>query len=136
MPAPETFESDSYGLSLPQPYPWGYPEGLPRSAANPALAASWIPMEGAGRFIGVLVSSTKAGAQFFQLFDSGTLPANGTVPIASVDIASTSSKGLFYGEMGRWMDRGIVLANSSTMGSLTIGSADCIFDVQYIPQVI
>ena len=37
---------------------------------------------------------------------------------------------------GRWMDRGIVWTNSSTQGTKTIGAADCLFDTQYLPQVI
>lgn len=129
-------DDPAYGLELPQTYPWSWPEEMPRSATNPALAASFIAMEGQGRLLGVTVTNTKASAQFFQLFDTSSLPADNAVPLIAVDIAANTAKGLFFGEGGRWMRQGITLCNSSTQGTKTIGSADCLFDVQYVPQVI
>ena len=129
-------EDPAYGLQLPQTYPWSWPEEMPRSAVNTTLAASFIAMEGQGRLLGVTVTNTKASAQFFQMFDASSLPADTAVPIISVDIAANTAKGLFWGESGRWMRQGIVFCNSSTQGTKTIGSADCLFDCQYVPQVI
>ena len=138
-PVDETIEvpnSPTFRLELPQTYPWSWPEEMPRSSVNPALAASWIAFEGQGRLIGVTVTNTKAAAQFFMLFDASSLPADTAVPFVAVDIAANTAKGLFFGESGRWMRQGLVACNSSTQGSKTIGSADCLFDVQYVPQVI
>ena len=126
----------AYGLALPQPYIASWPEELPRSDNTPALASSIVAMVGQGRLIGFTVSSTRASSQFVQLFDSGALPADGAVPILSIDIATVVSKGVYFGSDGRWMRQGIVICNSTTQGSKTIGSADCLFDVQYVPQVI
>lgn len=125
-----------YDLALPNPYPYGLPEELPRSVANPALAASIVAMVGEGRLLGFTVTNTKASAQFFQLFDAGALPADTAVPLLAVDIAASSAKGVDWGTDGRWMSRGIVICNSSTIATKTLGAADCIFDVQYVPQVI
>lgn len=141
MPEPEyetiyVPNSDAFGLALPQTYPWSWPEEMPRSAVNPALAASFIAMEGQGRLLGVTVTNTKASAQFFQLFDASSLPADTAVPIVSVDIAANTAKGIYWGPDGRWMRLGITFCNSSTQGTKTLGSADCLFDVQYVPQVI
>ena len=132
----ETFETQSYGLGFPQPYPFGMPEELPRNAFTPALAASLVAFTGQGRVLGISVSSTKGSAQFFQVFNANAVPANGAVPLLSIDIATVTAKGIAFTPGGRWFSVGCVVANSSTQGSLTIGSADCLFDVQYIPQVI
>lgn len=124
------------GLPRPQRFPWSWPEGLPRSAVNPTLAASWVAFTGQGRLLGVTVTNTKASAQFFQLFDLAAVPADGVVPFVSVDIAANTAKSIFWGESGRWQNAGLVACNSSTQSSKTLGSADCIFDVQYVLQVV
>jgi hypothetical protein len=121
---------------VPQPYLSSWPEELPRNAASPALASSIVAMVGAGRLLGFSVSNTKVSSQFIQVFDLGALPTNGAIPVQSIDIATVVAKAVSFAYDGRWMTRGIVIANSSTQGSLTLGSADCLFDVQYVPQVI
>jgi hypothetical protein len=86
--------------------------------------------------MGFSVSNTKTGSQFVQVFDSSTLPADGAIPLISIDIATATAKTLSFTPGGRWFTRGCVVCNSSTQGSKTLGSADCLFDAQYIPQVI
>jgi hypothetical protein len=125
-----------YGLSVPQPYPFGIPEELPRNASNPALAASLVVFTGQGRLMGLTWSNTKASTQFIQVFDASTLPADTAVPIISIDTSASAAKGLSFTPGGRWFTRGCIVCNSSTQGTKTIGSADCLFDAQYIPQVI
>ncbi len=132
----EPFEPQSYGLGYPQPYPFGIPERLPLNASSNGLEASRVAFTGQGRVLGVSVSSTKTTAQFVQIFDAAAVPATGAIPVVSVDIATVTARGIAFDPYGRWFDRGCVVANSSTQGSLTIGSADCLFDVQYVPQVI
>lgn len=132
----ETFENQSYGLGTPQPYPFGLPEELPKSANTNALSASLVAFTGQGRLLAITVSSTKGSGQFIQLFDATTLPADTAVPIISIDIATVVAKVITFDPYGRWMLRGCVVCNSSTQGTKTIGAADCLFDVQYVPQVI
>ncbi len=132
----EPFEPQSYGLGYPQPYPFGVPETLPRSNSSQALASSLVAFTGQGRLLGFTASSTKGSGQFVQLFDAAAVPATGAIPLVSVDIATVTAKGVAFDPYGRWMDRGCVIVNSTTQGSLTIGLADCLFDVQYVPQVI
>jgi hypothetical protein len=132
----ETFPAESYGLGVPQPYPYGIPEQLPRNAFSQALEASHVAFSGQGRVLGITATSTKNAGQFIQVFDATALPANGAIPLISVDIPTVTAKGIAFDPYGRWFDRGCVVANSTTQGSLTVGSADCLFDVQYIPQVI
>jgi hypothetical protein len=48
-----------------------------------------------------------------------------------VNVAAASPAGVYFGSVGRWFNHGIVIANSTTQGTLTLGAADTIFDVQY-----
>jgi hypothetical protein len=129
-------EDESYGIGLPQPYPTGVPEEQPRNANTNALSSSLVVFSGQGRLMGWAASSTKASGQFILMFDANSVPATGAVPIMSVDIATATAKGAAYTPGGRWFRQGCVLVNSTTQGSLTIGAADCLFDAQYVPQVI
>jgi len=132
---PET-ESAAYGLALPQWYPYGLPEMLPDNAFNPALASSLVVFSGQCRVMGVSFTSTKGSSQFIQIFDASSVPADGAIPLISMAVSLTSNGGVSFTPGGRWFTRGCVVCNSSTQGSKTIGSADCLFDAQYIPQVI
>lgn len=120
----------------PQNLPYSWPEGLPKSDNSQALANSIIAASGQCRLLGFTVSSTRASGQFIQLFDQNTVPGNGAIPIISMDILTAAAKGVSWGSSGRWMNNGVVVCNSTTQGSLTIGAADTLFDVQYVPQVI
>ena len=132
----EPFETQSYGLGYEQPYPFGIPEELPRNASSTALANSLVAFTGQGRVFGFSVTSTKASGQFIQVFNANSVPADGAIPLISIDIATVVAKSYMFTAAGRWFTIGCVLCNSSTQGSKTIASADCLFDVQYIPQVI
>lgn len=132
----ETFEQQSYGLGYPQPYPFGIPEELPRNAVTPALKASFVAFTGQGRLLGGTVTNTKGSAQFLQFFDAAAVPATGEVPLISKVMAAADATGFSFDVPGRWFQRGCVLANSSTQATFTPASADCLFDVQYVPQVI
>lgn len=105
---------------------------LPLNATTPALAASLIVKKNQAKLYGLTITNTKASSQFVQVFDAASLPADGTVPLFSLTVATGQSAGLYYGSVGRSFEQGIVVCNSSTQGSKTIGSADCLFDVQYV----
>jgi len=93
--------------------------------ATAALAASGIPKATPGVLHSISVTNTSASAQYFQLFDSATLPANGTVPLFSV-LLQAGGFGFFdWPVYGKAFAAGIVWCNSSTHATKTIGSADC-----------
>ena len=94
-----------------------------------AVANSIIVAAGECFLTGFTVSSV--AAQFILVFDSATLPAEAAVPLISYPVAATSSLPIAYIQP-RYFKNGIVLCNSSTQHTKTIGSADCIFDVQYV----
>lgn len=82
-----------------------------------------------GLCFGFTVSSV--AAQFIQLFDLTALPADTAVPLLSFPVAATSTIANLW-MPPRWFEQGIVICNSSTQHTKTIGSADCIFDVQFL----
>ena len=108
------------------------PEKYPLNSTTAALAASSIVKASPGRLLGVTVTNTKASPQYIQVFDSRTLPVDTTVPIMSVAVAANSALFLDWGLQGRRFIVGIVVCNSSTDATKTIGSADCLFDAQYV----
>jgi hypothetical protein len=119
-------EDSPTGVWYPPPY------RVPANATSPALTNSIIAATGAARMYGFTATSTNVAAQFILVFDRLKVPSNGAVPVFAVNVAAAAPISAFYGEVGRTFDNGIVLCNSTTQGSLTIGAADTIFDVQYI----
>ena len=99
-------------------------------AYSGGLAKSFV-IPGQVLLYGFTVSSTNVAAQFVQLFDAQTLPADGAVPVTFLAVTTNAQARGYYGKPGRRFTGGIVLCNSSTAGTKTIGSADCLFDVHY-----
>lgn len=114
---------------------WGTPHDYialtPLNNASPRLEASRVIKTGPGRLFGITVTSTRVSAQFFQVFDASSLPADGAVPLISKSIPAGDAVG-FSWLPARTFLVGIVVCNSSTQGTKTIGVADCIFDAQFI----
>lgn len=103
----------------------------PSNYASRALEASAVVKTGDGILFGFTVTNTNVAAQFVLLFDATARPGNGAVPIIGKLVAGGDAVG-FNWFPGRTCFAGIVLCNSSTQGSLTIGAADCLFDAQYL----
>lgn len=99
-----------------------------RSSA--ALEASNIASAAGGSLISLTGYNSKASAQFIQVHNSATVPANGAVPIVTFTVPATSNFSLnFTTPMA--FGAGIVVCNSSTATTKTLGSADCFFTIQY-----
>jgi hypothetical protein len=86
-----------------------------------------------GRIVvyGFTVYSTKGSAQYLNVFDANTVPADAAVPLFSWPIAANNGVGFGFTPRGRQFQTGLVLCNSSTDATKTIGSADTFFDVQF-----
>lgn len=70
-------------------------------------------------------------AQFIQLHDASSLPADTAVPAVVITAGATSNFTIEFGESGRLFTTGIVVCNSSTAPTKTIGAAaNCWFDAQ------
>jgi hypothetical protein len=106
-----------------------YYELLPDNFHSNALASSLV-IAGVHKLVGFTVLNTKASVQYIQVFDLAALPADGAVPAVVVTVAATSDKGVLWLPPRKHLE-GIVICNSSTAGTKTIGASDCFFDVQF-----
>jgi hypothetical protein len=104
--------------------------GLPLNSHSNAYEASRA-VSGPGLLYGVFAYNSNAATQFIQIHDSATLPPDGAVPALFFPLATVSAYPLSW-LPGRSFQRGIVICNSSTGPTKTIGAADCFFDVQYV----
>jgi len=66
------------------------------------------------------------------VLDALDVPADGSIPCFPIAVGATSNFSAFFGDTGRTFQTGIVLVNSSTAPTKTIGAADCFFDAQYL----
>lgn len=108
-------------------------EGFPLSASTIALSNSLVVKSGVGRLLSFTAYNNKNAAQFIQVHDAGAVPAEGAIPVMVFTVATVANLNpVTFGLAGRWFWRGIVLVNSSTAATKTIGAADCWFDVQYL----
>lgn len=101
------------------------------NSASTAYVASQVVKASTGFLVGLTGYNSKNVGQFIQIHDSATLPADTAIPAAIVWVSPQSSFSLDLGTYGRNFVNGIVICNSSTGPTKTIGSADCWFDVQY-----
>jgi hypothetical protein len=103
------------------------------NARSVGLANAQLVKSGPGRLYGVGGVNTKASAQFILGFDvRGPQPANGTVPDFVMNAPASDSFWASWAPYWRNFEEGWWFCNSSTAASLTIGSNDCWFDVQYL----
>jgi hypothetical protein len=107
-------------------------QGWPLNTWSNAAEASHAVKAGAGRLFGFTVYSSNVAAQFIQLHDAPSLPADGAVPVFVVKVALSAHLGVQWADWGRFFNRGIVICNSTTFATKTIGAADCFFDCQYV----
>lgn len=97
-----------------------------------AYAASLVIADRESTLYGLSGYNSKASAQFIQLHDSSTLPADAAAPKVIISVAASSNFSIDFGVHGRIFNDGIVICNSSTGPTKTIGSADCWVDAQFI----
>ena len=114
-----------------QPWPGAPPDGFPANATSPALVASLLIAPGRRRLFGLQGVNNNAAATFVHIFDTTSLPANGTAPLVVIRAAGSDNFSAYGGSVGRWFDKGIFLVNSSTLATLTISTADLWVDAQF-----
>jgi hypothetical protein len=104
-------------------------KGSETSKAVSAYAASLVLRDGPGKLIGL--SGYNSGAdQFLQVHDAASLPADTAVPTIVLKILADQNFAFDFGLYGRYFKTGIVVCNSSTGPTKTLGSANCWFEGQ------
>jgi hypothetical protein len=96
-----------------------------------AAIASAVVKAQPGALFGWSITNTNAAARYIQFFDATSVPADTAVPLISVLVAigATSIVNL---NRPRVFLKGIVVCNSSTGATKTVGAADSIVDIQYV----
>lgn len=102
------------------------------NASSVAYEASHIIKAAGGKLFGLTIYNSKATAQFIQLHDAAALPIDTAIPVVLIYAQATSSVSFDLGIFGRNFVNGIVVCNSSTGPTKTIGAADLFIDAQYI----
>lgn len=114
---------------------WGLPDEtddlLPLNYASARLQASAVIKTGPGILYGLTVTNTKGTAQYVLVFDATSVPLDGALPLLAKLVAASDAVGINW-LPGRTFLTGIVVCNSSTQTTKTVGSADCLFDCQFV----
>lgn len=96
------------------------------------VASGVIKASGPALLIGFHGYSSKGSVQFIMIFDSATVPANGTgTPVILISVPATSSFSWESGLDGKIFINGIAWSNSTTAPSNTIALADCYLSASY-----
>lgn len=103
---------------------------LTGEAASVALAASLVVKAVPGDLVAIYGYNGSASNQFIQIHDAAALPADAAVPLFSF-IAKAGDNFFFEPPKKIEMRVGIVVCNSSTQPTKTIGAADCWFNVLF-----
>lgn len=106
--------------------------------SSAAAEDSAVAIASAAKLDEMFATNGSGSTRFLQIFDSATLPANGAVPLACIALKSETTGG-WDPEGGRHPDlgsesfsNGIVVALSSTFGTLTVTTAsEALFVVRY-----
>ena len=76
--------------------------------------------------------STLDTAQFIMVFDASAIPADGAVTPMVWEVAGDSSRDVAWVPYPRGFRNGVVICNSTTNATKTLGAANTLFDVQFI----
>lgn len=98
------------------------------NADSTALEASHVVKGTPGVLYGLSGYNSKTSAQFIQVFNSTTVPADTTVPVILFLVQAGSNFSYDTGRFGKSFATGIAVSNSSTAGTKTVGAADCWFN--------
>lgn len=97
-----------------------------------ALEASRIVKASPGNLFGFVFGNSNAALRYVQFFNSTTLPADGAVPALSFPVQGNSPFSFDTGKFANFFTVGMVICNSTTQFTKTIGAADSTFYVQYL----
>ncbi|MGN6518557.1 MAG: hypothetical protein ACTHK2_03930 [Dokdonella sp.] len=102
------------------------------NASSTQLEGSHVIKATPGTLFTLTILNNSGVAQYYQLHDATSLPADAAVPKAVIRVAPGGTGSFDYGTRGRAFAAGIVVTNSSTAPTLTHGGADSFYDAQYV----
>ena len=120
-----------------------YPEDLAAVTTTPwdqvgplnfnqgAAIASAVVKGQPGALFGWNLTNGNAAARWIQFFDAVAVPADTAVPLFSVALAIGGSSNISLSRPRIFL-KGIVVCNSSTAATKTVGTADSLVDLQYV----
>ena len=101
------------------------------TATTTAYANSLVVKASAGVLYSISGYNSKASGQFIQIHDANAVPADTAVPKIIFWVAAQQNFSFDLSVYGRGFANGIIICNSSTGPTKTLGSTDCWFDVLY-----
>ena len=129
--SPVEVQSDSSGRLLTAAAPPSGAANVYSRAATTAYKKSLIVKASAGRLFLLVGYNSNAAAQFIQVHNSVTVPADGVAPVYTFSVPQGNFS-LDLSSIGDYFSTGIVVCNSSTGPTKTIGADDCWFTALYI----
>ena len=100
--------------------------------SSAAAESSEVIKASAGRLYGGVLNNANAAARYFQFFNSTTLPADTAVPFVTIYCPANQSVSFSFADTdGLYFSTGIVVCNSTTQNTKTIGSADSLFNIVF-----
>jgi len=129
-------DSDLNDVSIAQPapvseIPTSTASYAPSKSKSSAYETNRVAKASAGTLYSIIGYNAKTTAQFIQLHNTTSLPADTTAPDLFWSVPALSNFSLSSDKFGLFCDTGITICNSSTGPTKTIGSADCWFYVLY-----
>ncbi len=103
---------------------------MAKTVASTAYETSHVLKSTPGTLLLLIGYNSKGSSQFIQLHDAASLPAEANVPVVTFVVGSAENFSLDMSKEGLSFKTGIVVCNSSTAQTKTIGSADCWFTAQ------
>lgn len=97
-----------------------------------AYEASSVSKASAGTLRSCDGYNSLASAQFIQIHDASSLPADTAVPEFVITVPASSNFSIDFGEDGLYFAVGIVICNSTTGPTKTIGAANLYMTTRYI----
>ncbi len=103
----------------------------PTNATTTAYATNLVVKASAGTLFGLSGFNSLASAQWVQIHNAASLPADAAVPAVLIYVEATKPFSIDFGVYGRRFSTGIVVCCSTTGPTKTIGAANLWIDAQY-----